>query len=74
VLDVKQSEFESEMVVVAVMIQKCVDVNSRVVQSQKEYRLRYQELVDRLEAAKKQNHSSIKERVKASLYYFYTTH
>jgi hypothetical protein len=48
-LDAKQSEFESEMAVVAEMIQKCVDENSRVVQNQKEYQLRYEGLIDRFE-------------------------
>ena len=52
-LDAEHAELQSEMAVIAVMIQKCVDENTRVVQSQDEYRQRYEVLVSRFETAKR---------------------
>ena len=51
-LDSEHTDLQSEMAVVAEMIQKCVDENSRVAQNQDEYRQRYEGLVSRFEAAK----------------------
>lgn len=51
-LDAEHGELQSEMAVVAEMIQKCVDENARITQSQDDYLRRYEGLVDRFETAK----------------------
>ena len=50
--DGERKELKSEMAVVAKMIQQNVDENAHVAQSQEEYCLRYERLVNRFEAAK----------------------
>jgi len=52
-LDAEHDELQSEMAVVAEMIQKCVDENARIAQSQDDYLRRYEGLVDRFEKAKR---------------------
>lgn len=46
------SPLQSEMTVVAEMIQKCVDENARTKVNQNDYRIRYEGLINRFEAAK----------------------
>ena len=48
----ERKELKSEMAVVAEMIQRMIDENARVPQSQEKYRLRYEGLVNRFETAK----------------------
>lgn len=50
--DAERAQLQSEMAVLAEMMQKCVDENTRVAQSQDEYRQRYEGLVCRFETAK----------------------
>jgi len=50
--DEERQELKSEMAVVAEMIQRMIDENARVPQSQEKYRLRYEGLVNRFETAK----------------------
>lgn len=52
-LDADQDELQSEMAVVAEMIQKCVDENAHVALRQDEYLQRYEGLVDRFKTAKR---------------------
>jgi chromosome segregation ATPase len=52
-LESERSDLQSEMTVVAELIQKCVDENARRKQDQDEYRQRYEGLAARFEAAKK---------------------
>ncbi len=52
-LDAEQTNLQSEVAVVAELIQKCVDENARIAQSQDEYLRRYEGLVDRFETAKR---------------------
>ncbi len=51
-LDREQADLQSEMAVVNELIQKCVDENARVAQSQDGYHQRYERLVGRFENAK----------------------
>ncbi len=51
-LDAERAELQSEMTVLAEIMQKCVDENARVAQSQDEYRQRYEGLVGRFETVK----------------------
>jgi predicted nuclease with TOPRIM domain len=52
-LDAEHEELQSEMAVVAEIIQKCVDENARITQSQDDYLRRYEGLVGRFETAKR---------------------
>lgn len=51
-LDAEQTELQSEMAIVAGMIQQCVDENAHVTQGQDEYRQIYETLVGRFETPK----------------------
>lgn len=51
-LDKELTDLQSEMTVVAEMIQKCVDENARTKVDQEDYRKRYEGLVNRFETAR----------------------
>lgn len=51
-LDIEYAELQSELTVVAEMIQQCVNQNANIAQSQDDYRLQYEGLVSRFETAK----------------------
>lgn len=50
-IDLECADLQSEMAVIAEIIQKCIDENSRVTQNQNEYRQRYDRLSNRFETA-----------------------
>jgi len=52
-LETEHADLQSELSVVAELIQKCVDENARVAQSQDEYHQRYEGLSNRFDTAKR---------------------